>query len=214
MSTVEGAAAWELVVHGRNVVVPDHYRQHVADKLSKLERHDTHIIRIDVELYHEPNRRQHAACQRVEATVRTRGPLVRAEACAGDFYQALDAVIRKLDARLRHAAGKHGAGHGHGRHGRQEITPAGPPLEVLAAELTAPTDAADAPAEPDEPEQSGPGQVVRIKDHPDEPMTVDDALLKMELVGHDFYLFHDKDSDRPSVVYRRHAYQYGLIRLG
>ncbi|WP_238997176.1 sigma 54 modulation/S30EA ribosomal C-terminal domain-containing protein, partial [Mycolicibacterium sp. CBMA 361] len=58
-----------------------------------------------------------------------------------------------------------------------------------------------------------PGQVVRVKEHPANPMTVDDALYEMELVGHDFFLFHDKESDRPTVVYRRHAYDYGLIRL-
>jgi hypothetical protein len=58
-----------------------------------------------------------------------------------------------------------------------------------------------------------PGQVVRTKEHPATPMTVDDALYEMELVGHDFFLFHDKDSDKPSVVYRRHAFDYGLIRL-
>jgi hypothetical protein len=75
-----------------------------------------------------------------------------------------------------------------------------------------------------EPEQSpqaeeqhaedGPGRIVREKVHPADPMSVDDALFEMELVGHDFYLFQDKESGFPSVVYRRHAYDYGLIRLG
>jgi hypothetical protein len=58
-----------------------------------------------------------------------------------------------------------------------------------------------------------PGQIVRTKDHPAKPMNVDDALYEIELVGHDFFLFHDKQSDKPCVVYRRHAYDYGLIRL-
>ena len=58
-----------------------------------------------------------------------------------------------------------------------------------------------------------PGQIVRTKEHAAKPMTVDDALYEMELVGHDFFLFHDKESDKPCVVYRRHAYDYGLIRL-
>jgi hypothetical protein len=62
-------------------------------------------------------------------------------------------------------------------------------------------------------EDDGPGRVVRIKEHPAKPMTVDQALFEMELVGHDFYLFADTDSGRPSVVYRRHAFDYGLIRL-
>ncbi len=63
------------------------------------------------------------------------------------------------------------------------------------------------------PEAAGPGQIVRIKEHDAIPMTVDDALYEMELVGHDFFLFHDKETDKPSVVYRRHAFDYGLIRL-
>ena len=58
-----------------------------------------------------------------------------------------------------------------------------------------------------------PGRIVRVKEHPATPMTVDDALYEMELVGHDFFLFHDKESDRPCVVYRRHAFDYGLIKL-
>jgi hypothetical protein len=58
-----------------------------------------------------------------------------------------------------------------------------------------------------------PWRVVRTKEHPAEPMTVDDALFQMELVGHDFYLYLDKDSGRPSVVYRRRGYDYGVISL-
>lgn len=58
-----------------------------------------------------------------------------------------------------------------------------------------------------------PWHIAREKVHPAEPMTVDDALFEMELVGHDFYLFQDKESGRPSVVYRRHAYDYGIISL-
>jgi hypothetical protein len=69
-------------------------------------------------------------------------------------------------------------------------------------------------ASADETSEEGPGRIVREKVHPDVPMTVDDALFEMELVGHDFYLFHDKVTDCPSVVYRRHAYDYGVIRLG
>jgi len=80
----------DIVVRGRNVEVPDHYRVHVEEKLARLERYDRKVIRFDVELFHEPNRRQSKSCQRVEITGKGRGPAVRAEACAGDFYAALD----------------------------------------------------------------------------------------------------------------------------
>src|SRR4051794_5070113 len=98
------ALRMELVVHGRNVVVPDHYRHHVAEKLARLERYDHKIIRTDVELQHERNPRQNGSCQHVEITCRTRGPVVRSEACAADFYKALDLAAERLERRFRQAA--------------------------------------------------------------------------------------------------------------
>ncbi|MDT4937325.1 MAG: hypothetical protein QOG80_996 [Pseudonocardiales bacterium] len=201
---METALGMELVVRGRNVVVPDHYRQHVADKLAKLERYDHKIIRADVELHHERNPRQTGNCQHVEITCRTRGPVVRSEACAEDFYKALDLAAERLERRFRQAADRRRV-----HHGRRT-----PPSihEVASANGYAATDQA-APDEAAADVDEGPGRVVREKEHIAKPMTVDQALFEMELVGHDFYLFHDADSGRPSVVYRRHAYDYGLIRL-
>jgi len=202
-----GAAAvrMEIVVRGRNVVIPDHYRTHVGEKLAKLERYDHKIIRTDVELYHEKNPRQNGSCQHVEITCRTRGPVVRSEACAEDFYKALDLASERLERRMRQAADRRRVHHG------RRTPPSMHAFASSAADAGPPATApADAEAEPDD----GPGRIVREKVHPDLPMTVDDALFEMELVGHDFYLFHDKDSGCPSVVYRRHAYDYGLIRLG
>ena len=79
----------DIVVKGRNVEVPEHFRTHVAEKLARSERYDPKIIRIDVELSHETNRRQHKTCQRVQITVASRGPAVRAEASAENFYACL-----------------------------------------------------------------------------------------------------------------------------
>jgi ribosomal subunit interface protein len=199
----------DIVVKGRNVEVPDHYREHVADKLSKVERYDQKLIRVDVELFHERNPRQSDNCQRVEITVATRGPVVRAEACAQDFYAALDCAINKLDARLRRAADRRRVHRG--RHA---------PVSVAAATAGLPT---DLPSIEPQAEESGfalaehdddqPWRIVREKEHPADPMTVDDALYQMELVGHDFYLFHDKESGRPSVVYRRRGFHYGILSL-
>jgi ribosomal subunit interface protein len=200
----------EIVVRGRNVVVPDHYRQHVADKLAKLERYDHKIHRADVELQHEKNPRQNGSCQHVEITCRTRGPVVRSEACAEDFYTALDIATDRLERRLRQAADRRRV-----HHGRRtppslaEVTAALPlePVDHTAA------DANGAGADGFEAPDHEPGRIVRVKDHAAEPMSVDQALFQMELVGHDFFLFNDVDSGRPSVVYRRHAFDYGLIRL-
>ena len=200
---MDTAVGMEIVVHGRNVVVPDHYRQHVADKLGKLERYDHKIIRTDVELHHERNPRQNGICQHVEITCRTRGPAVRSEACAEDFYKALDIAAERLERRMRQAADRRRV-----HHGRR--TP--PSILAVAADGAALNGAPR--VEGEEPgADEGPGRVVRVKEHPAKPMTVDQALFEMELVGHDFYLFSDADTGRPSVVYRRHAFDYGLIRL-
>jgi ribosomal subunit interface protein len=208
----------DIVAKGRNVEVPDHYRQHVAEKLHKIERYDPKIIRVDVELFHERNPRQSDYCQRVELTCSSRGPVVRAEACAGDFYSALDNALAKLEARLRRMADRRRVHRG--RHAPVSVAEA-TALIARSSDLFARP--AQPPAEAPRPmqgeldlrldEDEQPWHIVREKEHKAEPMTVDDALFQMELVGHDFYLFLDKDSGKPSVVYRRHAYDYGVISL-
>ncbi|MDV3126843.1 ribosome-associated translation inhibitor RaiA [Mycobacterium sp. 21AC1] len=198
----------EVVVKGRNVEVPDHFRTYVSEKLSRLERFDRTIYLFDVELDHERNRRQRKNCQHVEITARGRGPVVRGEACADSFYAALESAAGKLESRLRKSKDRRKIHYG-------DKTP------VSLAEATAlePPGGPAAPGPEDAASHTDglndhePGRIVRTKEHPAKPMTVDDALYEMELVGHDFFLFHDKESDRPSVVYRRHAYDYGLIRL-
>ncbi|PZG15779.1 ribosomal subunit interface protein [Micromonospora craterilacus] len=203
----------DIVVKGRNVEVPDHYRVHVAEKLAKIERYDHKLIRVDVELFHERNPRQADHCQRIEITCVSRGPVIRAEACTNDFYSALDAAIAKLDARLRRAADRRRVHRG--RHAPLSVAAATAGLPVT--DLPALADAGTATAVAERPEEEygddQPWHIAREKVHPAEPMTVDDALFQMELVGHDFYLFQDKESGRPSVVYRRHAYDYGIISL-
>ncbi|MFJ8577118.1 ribosome hibernation-promoting factor, HPF/YfiA family [Micromonospora sp. NPDC093277] len=221
----------DIVVKGRNVEVPDHYRVHVAEKLAKIERYDHKLIRVDVELFHERNPRQADHCQRVEITCVTRGPVIRAEACTSDFYSALDTAIAKLDTRFRRAADRRRVHRG--RHAPISVAAATAGLPVVDLDVPgltatngarAATAVADRPDEAtiveDRPDEDGqetyddqPWHIAREKVHPAEPMTVDDALFQMELVGHDFYLFQDKESGRPSVVYRRHAYDYGIISL-
>jgi ribosomal subunit interface protein len=228
----------EIVITGRNVEVPEHFRVHVAEKVERLERYDHKIVGLEVELFHERNRRQMKNCQRVEITGRGCGPVARAEACAQDFYAALDAAIAKLESRLRRSHDRRRITARRttvlvGRGGGQTMLLDAPP-EV---ELPAPRDSVDGalddldgqldgmspesevvddPAELDaamDGDEHRPGQIVRRKVHTAQPMSVDDALSRMELVGHDFYLFADADTGAPSVVYRRKGYDYGVIRL-
>ncbi|HET9138119.1 ribosome hibernation-promoting factor, HPF/YfiA family [Actinophytocola sp.] len=223
----------DIVVKGRNVEIPDHYRIHVEDKLSRLERYDRKVIRFDVELFHEPNRRQMKSCQRVEITGMGRGPAVRAEATAGDFYAALDAAVNKLENRLRRLHDRRRVHYG--RRSPASVAEATATVgaapngafirgetntRAVAQTALLPTRESEFEGTPDVPEQRWdiednlPGHIVREKTHSAKPMTVDQALYEMELVGHDFYLFHDSESDAPSVVYRRRAFDYGVIRLG
>jgi ribosomal subunit interface protein len=219
----------DIVVKGRNVEVPDHYRQHVADKLSKVERYDQKIMSVDVELFHERNRRQSDNCQRVEITCFSRGPVVRAEATAGDFYSALDCAITKLDSRLRRAADRRRIHRGR----RAPVSVAAataalarpPAVGAAASGATTPPGAQPTDVWPtndeahetdlwdEQDDNNQPWRIVREKEHSAEPMTVEDALFHMELLGHDFYLFNDKESGRPSVVYRRRAYDYGVLSI-
>jgi ribosomal subunit interface protein len=193
----------DIVVKGRNVEVPDHYRHHVGEKLGRVERYDHKLIRIDVELLHEPNRRQSKSCQRVEITAKSRGPVVRSEACAKDFYSALDAAISKLENRLRRSADRRRVHHG--RH---------TPVSVASATADAAPSLNHVGGLPDaEMSTEDSALVVRVKEHSAEPMSMEQALFEMELVGHDFFLFADAESGRPSVVYRRKGYDYGIIRL-
>jgi ribosomal subunit interface protein len=195
----------DIVVRGRNVEVPDHYRQHVAEKLARIERYDSRVIRADVELQHEKNPRQSDACQHVEITCRVRGPVIRAEACAADFYRALDIAMERLERKFRQSADRRRVHHG--RHTPTSVAAATGALIESEGSGTVATATAD-----DEP-NDGPGRIVREKEHPAKPMNIDQALFEMELVGHDFFLFADADSGRPSVVYRRKGYHYGVIRL-
>jgi ribosomal subunit interface protein len=213
----------EIVVRGRNVEVPEHFRQRVEDKVGQLERFDGKLIRIDVELLHERNPRQTANCQRVEITLRSKGPVARAEACAPDFYAALELAASKLENSMRRANDRRRVHHGRRTPASVRLETTG--IDVPPADLAAPP-ADEVPAPPDldgeltegplvtDLDEHLPGRIVREKMHPATPMHVDQALYEMELVGHDFFLFLCADTGQPSVVYRRHAFDYGLIRLG
>ncbi|WP_226961971.1 MULTISPECIES: ribosome hibernation-promoting factor, HPF/YfiA family [Streptomyces] len=210
----------DIVVKGRKTEVPERFRRHVAEKLKldKIQRIDGKVTRLDVEVSKEPNPRQADRSDRVEITMRHRGPVVRAEASAADPYAALDLAVEKLESRLRRENDKRTSRRGRGRIPASAVAEVVPDAAPLNGNGLLPTPT----AEPDEVpvrrvgpvvvEGDGP-LVVREKTHTAAPMGLDQALYEMELVGHDFYLFVDIETKQPSVVYRRHAYDYGVIRL-
>jgi len=203
----------EIVVTGRHVQVSDRFRRHLDDKLAKIPQLAPRVQRLDVVVTHEANRRQSKACDRVEITCHVKGPVIRAEACADDKYGALDVAMDKLLERLRRANDRRRVHRG--RHVPESVAQATARLTTESLGLTGRSaDAATAEPETDVLGTEGDSPIeVREKVHASRPMTLDQALNEMELVGHDFFLFHDSDTDQPSVVYRRRGWSYGVIHL-
>jgi len=200
----------EVVVTARNCEISDRYRAHVNEKLTRLEKHDHRIIRMHVEIDCEPNPRQHKGAVHVELTAFSKGPVVRAEACAEDKMAALDVALDKMASQMRKAADRRRVHRG--RHAPVSVGQALADVPVEATEATAEDDALERKVGPISVLGDGP-LVVREKVHAAAPMNLDQALYEMELVGHDFFLFVDKETERPSVVYRRRGYDYGVITL-
>lgn len=211
----------DIVVKSRHHEVTDRFRRHVMEKMAKVQEMDEKAISLTVELVEEKNPRQAENKDRIELTLDCpRSPVIRAEACAGDPYSALDLATAKLQAQLRRVKDRRKI-----HRNRKAIADSIkhlPPMAGLPSgtepQLTADGAAGDNPEVDLQPYgipgPSGEGpMVVREKTHSAAPMTLDQALYEMELVGHDFYLYVDKDSGLPAVVYRRRAYDYGVIRL-
>lgn len=202
----------DVVVTGRHIEISDGFREHVADKLAKLEKHDHRIIRVAVEVAHERNPRQHDRAIRVQLTARSRGPVIRAEAAADDKLAAFEQALDKMAAQMRRAADRRRVQRDRRRVSTAQAFADGPVLTDGAVEPVADVVAEERSVGPITVMGDGP-LVVRTKSHTAAPMTLDQALYEMELVGHDFYLFIDKESEQPSVVYRRKGYDYGVIAL-
>jgi ribosomal subunit interface protein len=251
----------DIVITGRRTEVTDRFRRLAGEKLAKVSQFTPSAYRIDVELSHERNPRQSSHCERVEITVRDKGPVIRAEACSEDPLAALDIAFGKLLERLRRMGDRKKVHHG--RHTPSTMRgsamlsgSADPGIAVPAAAggvAVAERDDLDGDHLHDLPmnghrhsdsrkagltvDDSDPAfdefadlmvdddlpagaedladspVVIRTKDHTATAMTIDQALYEMELVGHDFYLFVDAACDKPSVVYRRRGWNYGVIRL-
>ncbi len=203
----------DIVVTGRHTQITDRFRTHLEEKLSKVPHLLPRVSRIDVVVTHEKAVRNGDA---VEITCYAKGPVIRAEACTDDLYASLDIALDKLFERLRRASDRRRVS----RTGRRvpesvaratgRLTDGGSGGSAVAT----PEDAPVTPAANGAFGAMGESPIeVREKVHASAPMTLEDALNQMELVGHDFYLFHDSDTGQPSVVYRRRGWSYGVIHL-
>jgi len=225
----------EIVVVGRHTEVDGRFRAQAESKLAKAAQLDPRVQRIDVEVTHEKNPKLADQAERVELTVRAKGPVVRAEAAADDRFAALDIALDKLMERLRRNRDRRKD------HRRGVVTPSNADFADDAS-LDATTTAAiadrgadllvetEADAAAVMHEAGGGAQlevnggpvlrqlgdspvIIRQKLHSADRISLEEAVDQMEMVGHDFFLFIDADTGRPSAVYKRRGWTYGVLQL-
>ena len=209
------------MISGRNLAVSDRFREYAEEKISKIASLGDKVQRVDAKVTKETKVRQIAELLTVELTVLGRGPVIRAEASAADKFAAFDLAYNKLLERLRRAKDRKKVHHG--RHTPKSVTEAtatlapastSEPIYEEASHWSEEKPAEKSPYEVENDIPAGNSPVlIRRKVFPAASLSLDDAVDNMELVGHDFYLFVDKDTKAPSVVYRREGWTYGVISL-
>ena len=200
----------DVTVTGRHCQVSDEFRAHVMDRITRIDKLSERVIRVEVQVSATGTKRTPDDAVRAEITLRSRGPVIRAEARASDKVAGFELALDKLMERLRPTADRRRDWRGH--RGHQTIRDVDWLMEIPEVQIVEEEDDDTRTVAGMEVKGDGP-LVVREKEHVAAPMSLDRALEEMELVGHDFYLFIDKTSGAPSVVYRRKAYDYGVIRL-
>ncbi len=211
----------DITITGRNIGITDRFREYATEKAEKVEHlaDRAQVLEIKVSRHHEKSSGK-SGDDRVEMTLVGPGPVIRAESSGGDKYSAFDLAIDKLLERLRRAKDKRKVHRGQHRpvslHEASadgfrvvDITPARPDVIDKVSTGAIPLPDNEGP----EAEDDYSPVVIRQKVFPSSLMTVDEAVDHMELVGHDFFLFIDAETDRPSVVYRRTGWNYGVIGL-
>ena len=210
----------EIVVTGRHTQVKQRFRDVVETKMNRVTAIAPDAQRAQIVLTHEGNPRQADTAKRVEITVIAGRTVVRAEASSTDEFSALDMALDKLTLRLRRTRDRRKD------HRRGYANPVPVDLGVIAPE-TEPEESEEGPNNSPQAAVAsdlGPGEsvevqvgdtpiVIRRKLHIAEPMSIDEALYEMELIGHDFFLFVNKETGRPSVVYHRHGWSYGVFEI-
>ncbi|MEH6780870.1 MAG: ribosome-associated translation inhibitor RaiA [Rhodoglobus sp.] len=210
----------EITVNGRNVGVTDRFREYAIEKSEKVSHLAEKAIAFEIKVSRHHETKGSSGDDRVELTLIGPGPLVRAESAGSDKYVAFDLAMAKLIERIRQSKDRKKVHRGNhrptslreasaGGFAVVDITPASP--DVIEKVATGAVPVQDEAPEPGDDDYSP--VVIRRKVFPSSHMTVEEALDHMELVGHDFFLFVDSQTDRPSVVYRRKGWDYGVIGL-
>lgn len=204
----------ELKISARNLNVSDRFRDYVEEKAGKIDRYAHKPEELHIKVIRHDHSKTSGAEDQVELTVYEPGHIVRAEARASDKFAAFDIAFGKLVERLRRYSDKHKVHRGGGHKNLStselaatdfaalDITPADHDVLLGKSSTVAADD--EIPYNP---------VVIKTKQFEGKPMTKEEAVGHMELVGHDFYLFMDSETSRPAVVYRRKGWSYGVISL-
>lgn len=205
----------DVNIRGKNVGITDRFEQYVEAKTEKVAGLLPRAQSFEVKVSRQSDRSPQNG-DRVELTLVGPGPVIRAESVGADKYTAFDMAYGRVLERIRRMKDRRTDHRGRGRtslgdaaandFGMIDVTPA--PLEVLESVATG-----SIPVAASEGEEQYSPVVIRSKEFPEERLSVEDAVDQMELVGHDFFLFVETDSGRPSVVYRRKGWNYGVITL-
>ncbi|RBP99561.1 ribosome hibernation-promoting factor, HPF/YfiA family [Bifidobacterium xylocopae] len=210
----------DIVITGRHTQIRQKFRDVAESKMNRVTAIAPDAQRVQIVLTHEGNPRQADSAKRVELTVIAGKTVIRAEASSADEFSALDLALDKLTLRLRRARDRR-------KNHRRGLEHVPMPMDVEPEQLPERVQAPN----PDNSAQLdamasdlGPGEsvevqvgdtpiVIRRKLHIADPMSIDEALYEMELIGHDFFLFVNKETGRPSVVYHRHGWSYGVFEI-
>jgi putative sigma-54 modulation protein len=174
-----------LQVKGKNVEVSDSLRTYAQEKLGKLDKNLNDAARLEVELAEEKNP-SISDNQIAEGTIWTKGPVLRARESSPDMRASIDMLVEKLERQARRYRDKRRRGPT-----RNSAAPEAETIPVVADE--------EAPV------------IVKTKQFPVKPMTPEEAVLQLELIGHDFFVFQNAETTDVNVVYRRRDGDYGLI---
>ncbi|MBI4734014.1 MAG: ribosome-associated translation inhibitor RaiA [Rubrobacteridae bacterium] len=176
----------EIIVKGRHIEVTAALRSYAEEKIGRIAKYFDQIMKIEIELNDEKNP-SISASKTVEVTVFTKGPVLRAKESSTDMYASIDMVVDKLERQIKRYKNKF------------KTAKHGPSLGEIARSSM-----------PEPVEQEGP-VIVKVKQISVKPMDPEEATMQMELLGHDFFVFTNAETDEVNVVYKRKDHNYGLI---
>jgi putative sigma-54 modulation protein len=188
LSEEKGAQGMQIIVKGKNLEVTEALREYALEKVSRVEKYLDRILKTEIEMSVERNPKIQDN-QVVEVTIFSSGPIIRAKESAVDMYQAIDLVSSKLERQARKVKQKM---IDRSHHAKNPFKESAAVASVEEAEAV----------------------IVKTKSFPLKPMIPEEACLQMELLGHDFFVFINAETEETNVVYRRRDGNYGLIEPG